>query len=465
MYYQSVIRHSVFAFATLLFSLSAYATWNGEVVVSNASLQDLQSANLSFVADDGTASAVTVKGEDKDGNVILGIAFSGNAASEGTLDINRPGRSQSIDMPAAAPGQNIYVDASGPGRASLLRPANLSAAPASIYFPANQIGVGYGTIGLEGDSIATGGTVLPAGPGTERPAIPMNYDLDATGGSFTYAHNLGRGLPGWADRGGISSNLTLGFTYGSYSDDKDFRFVEPAAGSDVGYLLTALNPAPNDQTGANFANFGMQSTGSIDVDYDRFEGFLDWLCGRETRGDSFYKSRFSVSFTEWDIDVTSQDIFEPTFPAAQYFNNRRQSLDQNIFEIGLGTTLINPLGNSGRFDAFAGATARIYWSDAKLKSFERFNIGNPSEDTRTVNQSDDEVDLGLDLNAGFGWNITSNVRAVAEAIVRLNVPSASIDNPVLGNGSNPGSNVLSLTHINYDNETQVSALIGVNYVF
>ncbi len=461
---RSIFRAFVIALAAFCFSLPALATWNGEFVVSGATRQDLESSNLSFTSG-GETMPVTVEREDRNGNVILSVAFDGNSAPAGTLNISGPNRDQAIDTPAAGQGQNIYVDATGPGSAGLLRPGGGSGSPTNNYFPANQVSLGYTGINLTGPGIATSGTVLPMGPGSEFAPLTLDYDVDATGPEVSYSHNLNRGLPALFDSDGSTSNLTLNFSYASYDDDSREMFEEPAGGFDVGYLITALNPAPNDQTGVFFGNFGMQSSGSIDVEFDRFAVGMSWLADADVPGDAFVRQSLSVGYTGWDVDVESLETFEPSFPAAAYFNHRQQSLQQDMIDIGVGATLINPFGANGRFDAAVGATVRLYFNDAELDSMERFNFGNPMEDTRTVRQKADDMNVGLDLHAGLGWNVTPQLRAAFDVNLALAVPSAGIYNPIRGDGMNPGSTVLSLTDITYESRNQLSARVSASYAF
>lgn len=450
----------------LLLSLPALANWNGEVVLSGTSLKDIKDSTLSF-SSGGAQVPVTVKGEDDDGNVILGIGFTGDSASAGTLGITGAGGdTKSIALPAAGQGQKIYVDTRGPGTASLSPPGR--SAPKSVssyYFPSNQLNVSFGVVNLTGTDIATSGTVLPSGPGSEYPSLKADYDVDAIGGGLSFSHNFDRGLPGVLDRSGFSSNLTLDLAYNTYSDDNSSSTTEPSGGASTGFLITALEPFPDDQTGANFGPFGIQSTANIDVDFDRFNVGLRWRCDRELPDDMFLVPKLSLGYTNWDVDLTSRDTFEPTFPSGDYFNQRSQSLDQNIYDLGVGATFVNPLGNSGRFDVFFDATAHIYYNDAELDSLEQFNIGQPTIDERQFKVSDDETDIGLDLGIGFGWNVSANWRVTAEVATYLNVPSASIDNPVRGDNTNPGPGLKTLSKIDFDNKNLWGANVGITYNF
>jgi len=436
-------------------------------VVSGTSLSDVKNSTLSF-SSGGTEVPVTVKGEDDDGNVILGLGFAGNSASAGTLTIGGAGGTpKSIATPSAGQGQRIYVDTSGPGSASLVRPAPASRGPRSVssyYFPTNQIGLNFGAINLNGGDIATSGTILPSGPGSEFPSLRADYDVDATGGGLSYAHNFGRGLPSFLDRNGLSSNLTLSLGYSNYSDDNSSRFEEPSGGASTGFLLTVLNPAPDDQTGANFGPFGIQSVADIDIDFERFNAGMSWLCDRDLPYDSFMVPKLTFGYTKWDVDLKTRDTFEPAFPSVDFFNERVQSLEQNIYDLGIGATFVNPLGDSGRFDVFLDAMGRLYYNDADLTSDEQFAIGLGAEDRR-FSRSDNDTSVGLDLGIGFGWNIGANFRAMATLTAYLNAASASIDNPVRGDGSNPGSDPLTLTQIDFDNENLWGANIGITYNF
>lgn len=450
-----------------LFSLPALATWDGEVVVTGTSLNDVNSSTLSF-SSGGTEVPVTVKGEDDDGNVILGLGFAGNSASAGTLTIGGAGGTpKSIALPAAGQGQRIYVDTDGPGSASLTRPTPVASGPRSVssyYFPSNRIGLNFGALNLSGGDIATSGTILPSGPGSEFPSLRADYDVDATGGGLTYAHNFGRGLPSFIDPGGLSSNLTLSLGYSNYSDDNSSRFEEPSGGASTGFLLTVLDPAPNDQTGANLGAFGIQSVADIDIDFQRFDAGVSWLCDRELPYGAFMVPKFTFAYTQWDVDLSTRDTFEPTFPSADFFNTRTQSLEQTIYDFGIGATFVNPLGHSGRFDVFLDAVGRLYYNDADLTSNEQFGIGMGPQD-RQFSRSDNDTSFGLDLGVGFGWNISGNLRATATLTTYLNAASATIDNPVRGDGSNPGSDPLTLTQIDFDNQNLWGANLSVTYNF
>lgn len=464
MHHRHPVRRFGAVIAALLFSLPAFAVWDGQVVVSGTSLQDIKQSTLTFTTG-GQTVPVTVEGEDDDGNVILGIGFTGDSATSGTLSISGPGGSKTIATPAAAAGQDIFVDTTGPGSASLSRPPRSRPAGLDIYFPKHSLKLSAGWLNLEGGDIATAGTILPSGPGSEYPSLRADYDVDTTGGSLSYAYNLERGLPSWIDRKGLSSNLTLGFEYGTWYDDENDGFSEPSGGSGTGFLISALAPAPGDSTGAFFGPYGIQSIANVDVEYDRFGVFTEWLCDRELPDDAFLVSRLSFNYAKWDVDVETRDTFEPTFPSSLYYDSRVQSVEQDLYDLGFGTTVINPLNKLRDVDMFLGVMAHLYYNDADLDSLERFRTGTSPESTRTVRESDEELRLGLDFNAGIGWNISRNLRATAEFGVMLNTPSATIDNPVRGDGSNPGPGDLPLTNIDFDGETLWKAQLGIRYTF
>jgi hypothetical protein len=456
------LRASV-TFLGLGFGLPAVAAWNGEAVVTG--IQNPNSVTISF-SSDGANVPATVLGEDENGNVRVSIAYSDDDATAGTMTISSPGSApRTISTPAAAQNQNIYVDVSGPGSATLSPP--LSALPdvAAFYVPANQFTLSGSTLNLAGETINTLATNLTGGPGTELPTQSIDYDFDATGGGLGYQHNFGSGLPRFLDRKGVSSNLTLGLSYGSFSDSGDFRNDIPVGTASVGYLNSVLYPAPNDSTGANFGAVGSQSLTSLKIDVEQYEAYLDWLCNRRLGDDAFLVPNLSFGLQNWDIDMNSLDTFEPTFPSALYYNSLHQSLEQDIYTFGLGATIVNPLGGSGRFDLSYGAGARLFFSDADLQSRQETDLAFGTPEVRTIDTSEDETELGLMLSFGGGWTISDNWRLSAEIQALINVPSAIPVNPVTGDGSNPGSDDLELTSIGYDTENlwQFSARIAYKF--
>lgn len=463
MKFNSFIRRITLVSVGLFISLPAFATWDGQVRVTGSTVEDLQNSTITFETN-GELVPVEVQ-EDRDGSAILLIGYSGDSATPGTLSIRGPGVDNSILMPAAGPGQNIYVDTTGRGNATTLRPANTPVSSRSVFFPRSYVALDLGYQNLQGGDIATASTTIPGvTPGDEVPTLNASYDNDAVGGGITFAYNTGGSLPGFIDRTGFSSNLMVGFSFSSYSDDEDNNAVSTDL-IDRGYLYTTILPSPNDFTGPFLGPTQAQSFANIDVTISRFETFMEWLCDRPMSGDSFIKSRVDFGYTKWDVDVESRDTFDPPFPGSgilQTLNQRQQSVDQEIFDVGLGSQIINPLGNG--WDIYGGATVRVYYSDADLSSLER-NFINGAEDVRRVVRNDDEWDIGLDLNFGAGYTIAENWRISADAAFLLNVPSASIDNPISGDGSNAGSNELFRTAINYDNETLWSLGLNVRYAF
>jgi len=459
-----LFRRLASTIAGLCISLPAFATWDGRVIVNDATAQDLQSATLTFETN-GQQLPVEVE-EDEDGRTILIIGFSGDSATPGTLTISRSGSTpQRIATPAAASGQDISVSTSGPGAASLV-PALPVSIPAMNYMPDNVISVSGGLLNVRGADPATSGTLLAAGPGSEVPSLNADYDVNTVGGTIAYSHNFGGGLPSWLDGNGLSSDLTVGVSYGYYTGDETSSFQEPSGARDSGFLITALNPAPDDQTGALVGPFGIQSTANIDVDIDVFEGSLAWSCGRPIFGDATFIPRLSLRYTSWDYELTSRDTFEPAFAGNALFNSRTQSVEQDIFDFGIGGKLIKPLSDDQRFDAFLDSTVRVYYADGELDSTEFFALNNPADvQQRRVSTSDDTTELGFDFGLGLGWNIGENWRAEAEVTAILNTPTAGIENPVRGDGSNPGTTVLPLTRLTYDTQNQWYAGVSVNYGF
>ncbi len=445
------------ALCALLLSMPAWATWDGKVLVNGSSLQSINGSTISFETA-GETVPVTVEGEDDDGNVILSIGFDGDRAAAGTLTISGPNGTQRISTPAAGPGQSIHVNTRGPGSANLIPNPPSSSTPVSSRpsygGPRHQLGVSAGILNLGGTNLATA-AVLITDP--EQPNLSAPFDINADGGSISYSFNLGRGLSSSLDRSGLSSNLTLGFSYSEHSGDDSSDAFVAAGGVNTGILYTNFD---SGSTGAAAGPSGASSLIDLKVDWKKYELRMQHLCNRDLGHNISLTPSVVLGRMDFDYSINSLDTFDPAsgLPPADFFDARTQQVSQNIYDVGIGGRLMQRFGRDNRFDVFGDAMLHYYRNKAELRSVETVSLGDPLDPgVYEVAQDETENDFGMDLGIGMGWNITDHLRSEMAIKGSFGVPVASIVNPTQGDfGGDP-------THVQFNSEDQVNYSLSFRF--